>query len=96
MIRSAGTRGPELPDGISSRVWGVMVVVGGLEGPETREEWMLSCSQSSAPGGAVSLGAGKGPRRNHDGGWTTEWVLWLLFGSLASLPAPEGSGLFPD
>lgn len=44
----------------------------------------------------MSLGAGKGPRRNHDGGLTTEWVLWFLFGSLASEPALEGSGLFPD
>ena len=79
-----------------SHVWGVMVVGGRLDGPETREERILSCSQSSAPGGVVSLGAGKGPQGDRDGGWTTRWVPWLLFGSLASLPAPEGSGLFPD
>lgn len=72
----------------------VVVVVGGLDGPETHE-WMLSCSRSSAPGRAASLGAGIGPWRNHDGGLTTEWVSQFLFSSLAPVPAPEGPGLFP-
>lgn len=73
----------------------MVVVVGGLDGPETREEGMLSCSRSSEPGGAASLGAGIGPWRNHDGGLTTEWVSRFLFSSLAPVPAPEGPGLFP-
>ena len=73
----------------------MVVVVGGLDGPEACKKWILSCSRSSALGGAVSLGVGIGPWRNHDGGLTTEWVPQFLFSSLASVPAPEGSGLFP-
>lgn len=51
-----------------------MVVVGRLDGPETHEEWALSCGRSSVAGGVSESGnwCGTWDWRNQDGGLITK------------------------
>lgn len=71
----------------------VVVVVGELDGPETHEEWILSCGGSLQAGGVNEFGSccwiWDWDWGNQDGGSITEWVLWFLVCSPALMLGTE-------
>lgn len=69
----------------------MVVVRGAFDGPETHEEWMLSCGGSLRAGGISALGSWCRTRDwgNQDGGSVTKWVFWFVFSPLALMLATE-------
>lgn len=96
-IGSGGTRGiPGSACECVCRGRVTVVVVRGLDGPETREEWVLSCDGSLKTGGVSEFGSWcrTWDSGDQDGGLITRWVLWFLFGSLV-LMLQKASNILP-